>query len=209
MPKAHDLRGRRFGRLLVLDEAVRRRGLITWLCRCECGNEVEVVGDDLRHRSGGTQSCGCLRAELYRRPPMFDELGTHHGAECVEWVGHVSAYGYGTVNLRKGPGGKALVHRVAWERAYGPIPDSGDLVIDHVCNNRRCVNVDHLQLVTRGTNTRLGFGRAGGYDANQQCKNGHPWTGDNTYISPSGRRQCRACVAASQRRRQARLRSQT
>lgn len=32
-----------------------------WLCRCECGNEKVVYGDNLRY--GYTQSCGCLQKE--------------------------------------------------------------------------------------------------------------------------------------------------
>lgn len=134
-----------------------------------------------------------------RRPAMFDALGTHRGAECVLWPGYVTQYGYGAVHLRKGPGGAVLVHRVAWERANGPIPD--DLVIDHKCSVRSCVNVDHLQLVTAGENTILGFTRASGRDARRFCKNGHEWTPANTYIRRSGYRQCRACVADVQRRR--------
>lgn len=32
-----------------------------WLCKCDCGNFVEVVGIDLR--SGHTKSCGCIHSE--------------------------------------------------------------------------------------------------------------------------------------------------
>ena len=56
-----DLTGRRFGRLVVQREAESKHNEATWLCRCDCGNEVIVTGYKLRH--GHTQSCGCLRAE--------------------------------------------------------------------------------------------------------------------------------------------------
>lgn len=71
MAKLIDMTGWRFGRLTV----IRRAGtyvfpsepgsaLATWLCRCDCGNEVEVIGTNLRR--GSTQSCGCLQKELAR-----------------------------------------------------------------------------------------------------------------------------------------------
>lgn len=53
-------------------------------------------------------------------------------------------------------GGKVTMeygHRIAWLLAHGPIP--GDLTIDHVCLNRRCVNPSHLRLLTRAENGRL------------------------------------------------------
>ena len=56
-----DLTGQRFGRLVVQREAESKHNEATWLCRCDCGNEVIVTGYKLRH--GHTQSCGCLRAE--------------------------------------------------------------------------------------------------------------------------------------------------
>ena len=64
------------------------------------------------------------------------------------------------------------------------------MVIDHVCENRGCVNVEHLQVTTRGRNVQLGAERA------THCRSGkHEWTDDNTYIIPAtGHRRCRACV---------------
>lgn len=65
-----DITGEVFGRLT----AVRREGTYvspkgsksaTWLCRCECGNEVMIRGKDLR--DGKTKSCGCLHLERATR----------------------------------------------------------------------------------------------------------------------------------------------
>lgn len=68
--------GTRFGRLTVVGEAepaILPSGLAvrTLACRCTCGEAVEVFMKHLR--SGATQSCGCLRAELSR------ERATTHG----------------------------------------------------------------------------------------------------------------------------------
>ena len=62
-----DLTGRTFTRLTVIrrakeDEATNSdRCRPMWLCECECGAQVLVLGANLR--SGKTKSCGCLRKE--------------------------------------------------------------------------------------------------------------------------------------------------
>jgi len=62
MPKLINLTGRRFGRLKVLKQTEKdRRGNFPWLCLCDCGNQVTVLGYDLKR--GRTKSCGCLRKE--------------------------------------------------------------------------------------------------------------------------------------------------
>ncbi len=46
---------------------------------------------------------------------------------------------------------------MAWELLNGKIPDG--LVIDHLCENMACVNVQHLEPVTKEENTsRASFG---------------------------------------------------
>lgn len=53
-----------FGRLTVIGEADSIKGNATWLCQCECGNQVTVLA--YRLRAGHTQSCGCLHEENLR-----------------------------------------------------------------------------------------------------------------------------------------------
>ena len=60
MAKAiNDLTGREFGRLTVIEQAGKNNGRIMWRCRCQCGNEKIVPGNDLT--KGRIQSCGCLK----------------------------------------------------------------------------------------------------------------------------------------------------
>lgn len=62
MAKAAELKGQRFGRLVVVDRAENTSdGKARWLCRCSCGKECVATTDHLR--SGHTQSCGCLNAD--------------------------------------------------------------------------------------------------------------------------------------------------
>ena len=62
MPPKIDLRGKRFGRLLVLEDTGRRGyHSILWRCRCDCGKITDVPSYDLLH--GRVISCGCYAAE--------------------------------------------------------------------------------------------------------------------------------------------------
>lgn len=55
------LEGKRFGKLVVVEESGRRHGKVQWLCRCDCGMAALVVGSRLT--VGTTKSCGCLKYE--------------------------------------------------------------------------------------------------------------------------------------------------
>ena len=52
--------GRRFGRLVVLEETQeRKRNCIVYKCECDCGNIVYAIRPDLL--KGDVKSCGCIK----------------------------------------------------------------------------------------------------------------------------------------------------
>lgn len=71
---------------------------------------------------------------------------------CYLWIGNVNSDGYGSFGWKYDNGRYKTIraHRAAYILRHGSIPDG--LVICHKCNNRTCVNVDHLYAGTQQQN---------------------------------------------------------
>jgi hypothetical protein len=116
-------------------------------------------------------------------------------SECWLWLGALRS-GYGHVTITRDDGRRSwYAHRVAYEMAHGEIP--AGMTIDHLCRNLRCVNPDHLEVVTRKENVLRGVGLSARNARKTECKRGHPFTPENTYVQPSNSsRRCRTCLRA-------------
>ncbi|KKL58908.1 hypothetical protein LCGC14_2220650 [marine sediment metagenome] len=108
-------------------------------------------------------------------------------SDCWLWAASINNNGYGEFWA----GDKYVkAHRWAYEYLIGPIP--AGLTIDHLCRNRPCVNPAHMEAVTHAENVRRGA-RAAAFRNKTHCPRGHPYSEENTYITASGWRRCRAC----------------
>lgn len=112
---------------------------------------------------------------------------------CWLWTGHLNAAGYGHFNSLDPDFKTRFPHRIAWMLEVGPIPEGTEL--DHLCRNPGCLNPAHLEPVDHSTNLQRGA-----QGMVQRCRNGHPYTPENTYRYPVGNRgkrgptrDCRAC----------------
>lgn len=108
---------------------------------------------------------------------------------CIEYSGYKMPTGYG---MRGYKGKVWLAHRAAWDEEVGPIPDGMNVL--HSCDNRACVNIEHLFLGSHTDNMQDMVSKGRHWQQQKtQCLHGHDFTDENTYVTPDGRRNCRVC----------------
>lgn len=72
-------------------------------------------------------------------------------AVCKIWKRSLDKDGYGRFEMK---GKTYRAHRYFYEMENGIIPKG--LVIDHLCRNRACINIEHMEVVTSKENTIRG-----------------------------------------------------
>lgn len=110
--------------------------------------------------------------------------------DCLLWDCALNSHGYGQI---KRNGKSVHMHRVSYEEHVGPIPDG--LCVLHKCDNRSCVNPDHLFLGTKQDNSVDAMLKRAWFKPN--CHRGHSLSGKNLYVQKLGngrtKRYCKTC----------------
>lgn len=167
MGKMIDLTGQRFGRLTVVKRAddyvfPNEEHRPKWLCKCDCGNKVEIVGKYLTKKNG-TKSCGCLTREAVSQahkkfntydlsgeygigytsntnePFLFDKED-YEKIKNYSWIKSNKGYVVTTITIDKNK-----TKTISFHRLVTNAPD--DVLVDHIKHNKLDNRKSELRLV--------------------------------------------------------------
>jgi hypothetical protein len=105
--------------------------------------------------------------------------------DCIESKKGITTNGYSRIRIN---GKKIQSHRWVWELLNGPIAE--DMVVDHMCSNRKCILPSHLRVVTQQENIMAGKHNI---DNRSHCNQGHPFNKENIMVRKNGKRECAEC----------------
>lgn len=170
MGKVTDMVGRQCGRLYVFargpDYIEPKSGYhrAQWWCQCSCGNEVLVMGKNLR--TGNTRSCGCLVKEVcteigsrstaenryefrddmvigytQKNEPFYFDKEDYERVSVYCWCRHHDGYIYAAAGDKK----QIALHRLVMNA-------SPDEQIDHINHQKENACKSNLRRVSRQEN---------------------------------------------------------
>ena len=120
------------------------------LCACGCGQQTKPYK---RHSPSRGQFKGqpakYVKGHTGGKVTSFDTV-TDPETGCITYVTpHALPYR----SLRPEPYSDVMqAHRATWIRAHGPIGEG--YVVHHQCENKGCINLDHLELMEWGEHSR-------------------------------------------------------
>jgi hypothetical protein len=130
-----------------------------------------------------------MPARFWRKIAVNRETG------CWEWTAAKNENGYGLYVVSHKPRKQQGAHRAAFIALRF---DPKELVCDHLCRVRHCVNPNHMRAVTSHENILAGTGYSAVNARKTHCTKGHEYSPDNTRLrfrqSGKAGRECRTCA---------------
>lgn len=199
-----------------------------------CGETLPIakfLWQDHRHWSGRCYDCRRSIKEECRKTPrhimpttaerFWSKVDRRGPDECWPWQRYCLPSGYAVFGKGPKANDKIAVHRMAYELAYGPIPEGTE--VDHrrhsesacqlgkKCPHRRCCNPAHLEAVSHAVNharSNVGAGKPHPWTAGKPtarrgrfaavCQRGHP---QDMEAKAQGKRDCKECQRLMRLRR--------
>jgi hypothetical protein len=144
------------------------------------------------------------RAHINNSPEEYDQRwlaavfarATTDDKGCIVWLGTVSSKGYGSKQYR----GKSWnLHRIIYILAKG-VTLRTDQFVCHSCDNRRCINIDHLWVGSPSDNNMDAAKKDRHFfKLKTHCPRGHEFPERSTFMQTGKGRNCVICQRAIQR----------
>ena len=109
---------------------------------------------------------------------------------CLWWAGPTTGKGYAITSYR---GKSGSGHRLVYQAKHGVVL-AADQFVCHTCDNRRCINPDHLWLGNaKDNNTDSARKKRHYYAAKTHCPRGHEYPVESTFLIDRKPRNCVIC----------------
>lgn len=122
---------------------------------------------------------------------------------CWSWIGPRNSYGYGRLmeSVGKRKCKQLMAHRFSYEQVIGQIEEG--MTVDHTCRNKSCVNPAHMEIVSRGENSKRSYSKNMNAMRDKTCTMGHKIEEGNIVkeIRNNGKERLRCLICSRNRGR--------